>query len=149
MNKIPIISNLHNEKNIKEKARNEMFNVVLNKCIDDIVYTNKFTDKTYIIFEVPDIIIGFNNHRYDKMSCITYLIHAFTARKYVVDFIEPCNLYIDWGTNIDYKVNPSINPTTKLKTQTSELLKKYPNTSKVLYVYDGADSNLKKNKKKY
>lgn len=156
--KIPNISNLHNEKNVKEQARNEMFNVVLNKCIDDITYTNKFTDKTYIVFEVPDIIIGFNGgHRYDKMSCITYLIQQFTLQKYMVQFIEPYYIYIDWGTNIDKKVDyiqkiiPTSNPT-KLKKQTDELLKKYPNTSKVTYVYEDVQNragiNIKKNKKK-
>ena len=31
---IPKIANLHREKNIKEQVRNEMFNVVLNKCIE-------------------------------------------------------------------------------------------------------------------
>ena len=148
---IPKIANLHREKNIKEQVRNEMFNVVLNKCIDDIKYTNKFTDKTYIVFEVPDIIIGFSGgQRYDKMSCITYLIQQFTAQKYMVQFCEPFYIYIDWGTNNDKKTDyiqrmiPTSNPI-KLKRQTDNLLKKFPNTSKITYVYDDVEIKKRKN----
>lgn len=151
--KIPNINNLHNEKIIKEQVRNEMFNVVLNKCIDSITYTNKYTDKTYILFKVPDIMEFNGVNRYDKMSCITYLIQQFTVQRYMVEFVEPFYIYIDWGTNIvdknvDYiqKIIPTSNPS-KLKKQTDELLKKYPNTSKVTYVYEDA-ADIKKKKKK-
>ena len=159
--KIPNIGNLHAEKTIKEQARNEIFTIVLNKCIDQILETNRRTDKTFVYFEVPNIIIGFPG--YDRLSCVHYLIHELSKEKYKVEFIEPFYLYIDWSTNI-YKpktidnlvmqnVIPTSNPE-KLKEQTKELLKKYPHASKIVFEYEdsnkrisSASSKNKKNKK--
>lgn len=141
---IPNISNLHIEKQIKDNIKNEMFNIVLKKCIEDINYTNKCTDKTYIIFEAPNIIIGF--HNYNPISCIHYLIYQFTKKGYLVQFMEPNKLYIDWGTNNKERsqdIIPTSNPT-KLKKQTNELLRKYPTASKVVYVYEDNDNDKKK-----
>lgn len=139
MNQIPDINNLHIEKQIKDNIKNEMFNIVLKKCIEDINYTNKCTEKTYIIFEVPNIIIGF--HNYNPISCIHYLIYKFTKKGYLVQFMEPNKLYIDWGTN----TSNNIQDNGKLKKQTNELLKKYPTATKVEYVYE---DEVKKKKRK-
>lgn len=138
MSQIPNINNLHIEKQIKDNIKNEMFNIVLKKCIEDINYTNKCTEKTYIIFEVPNIIIGF--HNYNPISCIHYLIYQFTKKGYLVQFMEPNKLYIDWGT----KTSNNIQDNGKLKKQTNELLKKYPTATKVVYVYE--DEKKKKRK---
>jgi hypothetical protein len=150
--KIPNIANLHAEKNIKIKARNEIFTIVLNKCIDQILETNRTTDKTFVYFEVPNIIIGFPG--YDRLSCVHYLIHELSKERYNVEFIEPYYLYIDWSSTgykskvIDDLVIQDVIPTSnpnKLKEQTKELLKKYPNASKIVFEYD--DSVSRKNKK--
>jgi hypothetical protein len=150
--KIPNIANLHAEKNIKTRARNEIFTIVLNKCIDQILETNRTTDKTFVYFEVPNIIIGFPG--YDRLSCVHYLIHELSKERYNVEFIEPYYLYIDWSSTgykskiIDNLVIQDVIPTSnpdKLKEQTKELLKKYPNASKIVFEYD--DVSLRKNKK--
>jgi hypothetical protein len=137
MNQIPDINNLHIEKQIKDNIKNEMFNIVLKKCIEDINYTNKCTDKTYIIFEAPPIIIGF--HNYNPISCIHYLIYQFTKKGYLVQFMEPNKLYIDWGTKTTLDTNDS-----KLKKQTNELLKKYPTATKVEYIYENPEKKKRK-----
>jgi len=146
---IPNITNLHAEKSMKTQAKNEIFTIVLNKCIDKIIETNHSTDKTFIYFEVPNLIIGF--HSYDRIECIHYLIQELSREKYKVEFIDPYYLYIDWGTNIKkskkidtymiQNVIPTSNPM-KLQQQTKELLKKYPNTSKIVFEYE--DLNKKK-----
>lgn len=148
---IPNITNLHAEKHIKEQARNEIFTIVLNKCIDKIIETNHTTDKTFIYFEVPNFIIGF--HSYDRLGCIHYLIQELSREKYKVEFIEPYYLYIDWSTNTKSRKLESINflPTSnplKLRQQTKELLKKYPNTSKIVFEYEKTDSKEKTPKDK-
>ena len=130
---IPDIDNLHTEKKIKDNIKNEMFNIVLRKCIQEINYTNKCTDKTYIIFEAPPIIIGF--HNYNPISCVHYLIYQFTKKGYLVQFMEPNKLYIDWGTKTSNVQDG------KLKKQTNELLKKYPTATKVIYVYEDQKKN--------
>lgn len=151
---IPSINTLHAEKNVKELARQKIFTIVLNKCIDHITETNNFTDKTYVYFEVPNLIIGFPG--YNRIACIHYLMQELKAAKYKVDFIDPIYLYIDWSTNTKSSRNlnnvplqhiiPTSNPH-KLKEQTRELLKKYPDTSKIVFEYaDQTPATQKQNK---
>lgn len=155
---IPDISNLHAEKMIKEQSRNEIFDIVLNKCIDQIVETNARTEHTFIYFEVPNIIIGFPG--YDRLACVHFLINKLSKKNYKVEFIEPFYLYIDWSRHdkpktIDNLLIQNIIPTSnpnKLREQTKEILKKYPNASKIVFEYDDnrkkdAYSKNKKNKK--
>lgn len=144
---IPEIKTLYKEKINKDNSKKNLFNIVLNKCIEKIIYTNKHTDKTFIIFEVPHILIG--TPSYDKNACVVFLINELKKKEYKVEYIDPYYLYIDWGSNftkenkIDnlesyiYTSNPE-----KLKKQTKQLLKKFPNTSKIVFEYS------KKNQKK-
>jgi hypothetical protein len=156
--KIPNISNLHAERLVKEQAKNDIFTIVLNKCIDQIVETNSRTEHTFIYFEVPNIIIGFPG--YDRLACVHFLIQELKKENYKVEFIEPFYLYIDWSKNTKGKtidnimiqnLIPTSNPD-KLREQTKELLKKYPNASKIVFEYedsrkDSASSKNKKNKR--
>jgi hypothetical protein len=156
--KIPNISNLHAQKLVKEQARNEIFTIVLNKCIDQILETNVRTEHTFIYFEVPNIIIGFPG--YDRLACIHFLINELTRENYKVEFIEPFYLYIDWSKGSKSKtidnimiqnIVPTSNPD-RLREQTKEILKKYPNASKIVFEYEdsrksSASSKNKKNKK--
>jgi len=93
---IPTIESLHKEKSAKENSKNEIYILVLNKCIEKIIYTNKHTDKTFIIFEVPQVMIGYPT--YDMKSCILYLINKLSKNGYLIEFIDPFYLYIDWAT---------------------------------------------------
>lgn len=153
--KIPNISKLHAEKLVKEQARNEIFTIVLHKCIDQILETNTRTEYTFIYFEVPNIIIGFPG--YDRLACVHFLINELSKENYKVEFIEPFYLYIDWSKGskpktIDNLMIQNIIPTSnpdKLREQTKEILKKYPNASKIVFEYDDSrkDSASSKNKK--
>ncbi len=127
--RIPNINNLHNEKNVKEKIKTEAYILVLNKCIEKIVYTNKHTDQTYIFFDVPRFLIDYPF--YDMNSCVMFIMNKLVPNNYTVSFIAPFYLYIDWSTEIAF--NNKIPD--KLRLQTKELLKKYPDTTKVVYEY--------------
>ncbi len=145
MSKIPSIESLLQEKNIKDNSKQEIFNIVLKKCIEKIIYTNRHTDKTFVIFEVPRILIGYPS--YDIHSCIRFLIEELNRKKYLVTFIEPFYLYIDWGSsdtriNKDYQSSGSAS-SSKLKEQTKLLLKKFPG-SKIEYVYEDSSSSSPK-----
>lgn len=140
--RIPNINNLHNEKNVKEKIKTEAYILVLNKCIEKIMYTNKHTDQTYIFFDVPKFLIDYPF--YDMNSCVMFIMNKLIPNNYTVSFIAPFYLYIDWSNDI--KSNVFNNIPDKLKIQTKELLKKYPNTTKVVYEY--TDSKVTGNKKK-
>ena len=138
---IPNINNLHNEKNVKEKIKTEAYILVLNKCIEKIVYTNKHTDQTYIFFDVPRFLIDYPF--YDMNSCVMFIMNKLVPNNYTVSFIAPFYLYIDWSNDI--KNNIFNNIPEKLKIQTKELLKKYPDTTKVVYEYtDTKPSSSKK-----
>ena len=138
--KIPNINNLHSEKNEKEKVRSDAFVLVLNKCIEKIIHTNKHTDQTYIFFDVPRFLIEYPF--YDMNSCVLYIMNKLTPANYKVSFIAPFYLYIDWSTS-----TTSTTPD-KLKLQTKELLKKFPNATKVVYEYANKDTLPHKNDSK-
>ena len=70
--KIPSISSLQQEKSIKVKSKNDIFNIVLTKIIQKITYTNRHTDQTYIIFEIPKMLIEYP--QYDMKSCILFVV---------------------------------------------------------------------------
>jgi adenylate kinase family enzyme len=126
--RIPNINNLHNEKNVKEKIKTEAYILVLNKCIEKIIYTNKHTDQTYIFFDVPRFLIDYPF--YDMNSCVMFIMNKLVPNNYTVSFIAPFYLYIDWSTQVMTSKIPD-----KLRLQTKELLKKYPDTTKIVYEY--------------
>lgn len=153
-NNIPSIDFLQKEKSVKENSKIDIFNVVLNKCIEKIVYTNRHTDKTFVIFEVPKILIGYP--MYDMRSCILFLINRLSKKGYLIEFIEPFYLYIDWGCknnsnlqNIN-TLSSSVKNNPKLQKHTKYILERFPDTSKIEFVYEDnyRTSNSKKNNKK-
>lgn len=149
--KIPSISSLHHEKSIKETSKIDIFNIVLNKCIEKIIFTNKNTDKTFIIFEIPKLLIGYPN--YDMKNCILFIIKKLSEKGYLIEFIEPFYLYIDWGSK---PVESKLKEKTLFSIQKKNLLNKYPDLSKypdskIEFIYDDSytSKHNKKNKKKY
>jgi hypothetical protein len=147
-NKIPSILSLHDEKNIKEKARIDMFKIVLNKCIEKIIYTNRHTDKTFVIFEVPKILIGYPF--YDLKSCIVFLLKELSKNNYYVEYIEPFYLYIDWGSSSINSSKKRDDSHTNKKTLNfnEDLIKKTLNAPKIEIVYEDILDKLEKDKKK-
>ena len=56
---IPDAKTLQND-HVKQKRDDDTYNLVLQRCIEKIIYVNKMTEKTYTIFEVPMFILA--NH---------------------------------------------------------------------------------------
>ena len=92
---IPSISSLHHEKHTKETSKNDIFNIVLNKIVQKIVYTNRHTEQTYVLFEIPQILIGYP--QYDMKSCLLFVMNRLSSSGYFIEFIDPFYVYIDWG----------------------------------------------------
>ena len=136
---IPNISKLQNVKDSKKKAKIDAYNIVLNKCIEKIIYTNIHADQCFIFFDIPQFLNDFPF--YDMKDCIIYIITQLQPKNYKVKFIEPFYLYIDWSAeDISHKkvktnVIKTLHPE-KLKKQTTELLKKYPGTSQIIFEYE-------------
>ena len=153
--KVPSITSLHQEKFVKETNKIDIYNIVLNKIIEKILYTNRHTDKTYVIFEVPKILIGYP--QYDMKSCILFIINKLSSNGYFVEFMDPFYIYIDWGSSessvekrknrIEIPIIPVKN-VDNLKAQTKALLTQFPDTSKVEFVYEDDYKEKNKNKKK-
>lgn len=131
---IPSIRSLHEEKHIKTLTTNDIYKTVLNKCIEKIIYTNKHTDKTFVIFEVPKLLIGHSN--YNMKSCIHFIINNIISHGYLVQFIEPFYIYIDWGSNHTNITRTGPIQNNKLENTTKQLLKKYPNVNQIEYIYE-------------
>jgi hypothetical protein len=157
---IPSIMSLHKEKSTKESSKNDIFNIVLNKIVQKIVYTNRHTDQTYVIFEIPQILIGYP--QYDMKSCILFVMNRLSANGYIVEFVQPFYLYIDWGKSsfensqniVKHQMmnmNVSSKHKDKLRAHTKQIINKFPNTSQIEFVYEDDlkhKKRLKKNKKK-
>ena len=141
---IPSINSLHDEKNLKNKSRLDMFGVVLNKCVEKIIYTNRHTDKTFVIFEVPRILIG--NPLYDMKSCIIFLMQQLSKNKYYVEFIEPFYLYIDWGSKAQESSSSSSKKNQTIKFN-EDLIQKTLTAPKIEFVYEDLVAHLNKKKK--
>jgi hypothetical protein len=159
---IPSISSLHQEKFVKETNKIDIYNIVLNKIIEKILYTNRHTDKTYVIFEVPKILIGYP--QYDMKSCILFIINKLSLNDYFVEFMDPFYIYIDWGSKESiykrrikneipkplYIPKFAVKNADNLKAQTKALLSQFPDTSKIEFVYEDKykESNKQNNKNK-
>lgn len=156
--KVPSITSLHQEKFVKETNKIDIYNIVLNKIIEKILYTNRHTDKTYVIFEVPKILIGYP--QYDMKSCILFIINKLSLHGYFVEFMDPFYIYIDWGSSeasVEKRKQRveipriAVKNVDNLKAQTKALLTQFPDTSKVEFIYEDAykAKNIKgaKNKK--
>jgi hypothetical protein len=72
-----------------------------------------------------------------------FLRNQLSRHGYIIEFLEPCYLYIDWGqkNNLVYNHDHNHNHTSsssnsKLKSQTKNLLEKFPNTSKIEYIFE-------------
>jgi hypothetical protein len=147
---LPSITSLHEEKTLKESSKNDIFKIVLNKIIQKIIYTNRHTEQTYIIFEIPQILIGYP--QYDMKSCLLFIMNKLNENGYLVDFVDPFYLYIDWGSTcktkqMNIKSNISSKHKDKLQSQTRKLLERFP---EIEFIYEDqvAKNRVKKNKKK-
>jgi hypothetical protein len=146
--KIPTIDFLHREKDVKETSKTEMFKRVLNKCVEKIVYTNRHTDKTFVIFEVPKILLGYPS--YDMKTCLIFLINQLSSKGYYVSFLEPFYLYIDWGSKSqpEYQVNRARDTRRPSSRDLNGILSQFPSSSKIEIVYENDTQLLKKKRKK-
>ena len=72
---IPTPKSLKRGNIFKEQEEKKLLDVVLNKCIEGIQHTNKYTKKTFYIFSVPKILIG--QMTYNPSDCVLYIIQAF------------------------------------------------------------------------
>lgn len=145
---IPSVSSLNKERDRKLINTNDIYKIVLNKCVEKIVYTNKHTDKSFIIFEVPKILIGYTN--YDLISCTIYIINELSKHGYIAQFVDPFYIYIDWGGSYVKKESEKKENPTNITSRTKQILKFFPDIEEVEYIYDDVylkDKKLKSGKK--
>jgi uncharacterized membrane protein len=143
---LPSISNLQKEQFKKTIVQQEIYKIVLKMCSDKIIYTNKNSNQTCVIFEVPQMIIG--HPEYNFTECVKYILSELIKEHYLVDFVHPKHLYIDWGSSINENKKSTypnwvINKS-KLKQETTKLLKKYPNAKKIEFISGNPPEKIKK-----
>lgn len=137
---IPNINTLYKERKERESVKKSVFDIVLDKCIAKIKESNS-VNKTFVVFEVPRMLPGIVH--YNMNECILFLVEKLSANDYLVDFMEPCYIHIDWGSGtVSYKPDRDRgrddrdrNVVPKLKSQTQKLLGRLPNVSRIQYKY--------------
>jgi hypothetical protein len=153
---IPSIKSLKTIKDLKQENKAAIYDIVLGKCSEKIIETNKQTDKSFLYFELPTVIIGYPN--YNIVDCGEYMAKRLKEKGYKIKIISNKFLYIDWsksgsGSTSNALQNTSVPtsvqgqgkvPDSTIK-ETKDLLKKYPNTSEVVFVY--TNSAIKKKRK--
>lgn len=91
----------------QHKNESTMFQTVLTKCTEQILWTNNNTTKTHTIFSIPLFLIAYPG--YNMKQCRLYLVKTLERNNYTVKFILPNYLHIDWAC----------------KTKNIDILKKY------------------------
>ena len=134
---IPSIITLQREQMKKNVVKSNLYKIVLKRCGQRIVDANKKTRNTYCFFEIPTILIGHSD--YNVIDCAKYLISELVKEGYIVEFIQPNYLYIDWGNPVNQSdllnVPTWVKNKNRLKQQAEEYIKRYPD-AKVEIVYD-------------
>ena len=135
---IPNINTLYRERKERESVKKSVFDTVLDKCVIKIKESNNL-NKTFVVFEVPRMLPGMVH--YNMNECILFLVEKLSANDYLVNFMEPCYIHIDWGSATGYGESGdpgqynNRNVVPKLKSQTQKLLGRLPNVSRVQYKY--------------
>lgn len=120
---IPDASSLRRTEIVKKESNNKIYEVVLERCVDQIVHTSETTDKTYTLFSVPLFLIGVP--LYNKTSCVMFLMSELSKKNYIAKFIEPMYLHIDWGKRVFFDNNSKY---------IKKILEKHPD-AKIEFVY--------------
>jgi hypothetical protein len=103
---------------------NKIYNVVLDRCVQQIIHTSNTSNKTYTIFTVPTFLLGVV--LYSTSNCILYIIEELSRKNYIVKLIEPNYIHIDWGKRINFNKNSDY---------IKKLLEKNPD-AKIEFVYE-------------
>jgi hypothetical protein len=133
---LPSINSLQKEQSKNNIVKHNLYKIILKRCGQRIIEANKKTHHTYCFFEVPTIIIGHND--YSVTDCVKYLIQELVKEGYVVEFIQPNYLYIDWGkplTKTNEYIPNWIENKTNFEKQAKKYIKRYPD-AKIEIVYD-------------
>lgn len=168
MTDIPSIKSLKTIKNLKQENKAAIYDIVLGRCSEKIIDTNKQTDVSHLLFELPKVIIGYPN--YNVSDCGEYMAKRLKEKGYSTKLISKEFLYIDWSNSvgnskknvynqnghyghtssnlseITFKGKEKI-PNSTIK-ETKDLLKKYPDTSQVVFIYTDSETGKKKRKVK-
>jgi len=95
------IDELHKEKTVKIKHKNEVYEIILKKCHQRIKMSSKSpSNPENCFFIVPPYIYG--SPLYNVNSCIVYIIKCLNENGFDVSFYNPNVIFISW----DGKKNP-------------------------------------------
>ena len=130
---IPSVESLHQERDVRERHKNDLYNIVLEKCVERIKQTNKLTNYTYTFFQVPEFLIGYTD--YNIRNCVIFLMRKLRDHGYHVELVGNY-LRIDWGSRGPIGAGATIEQQRRerFKKQADEIMKKHPG-AKVNFIY--------------
>lgn len=115
----------------KRKVSDTSFKATRRECANRIIHAAKYTKDEFIVYEVPDFILGYPV--FDQMECVHHLIRYLRRMKMQVELIAPFTLCIAWNDNINVSdivkggagntktAGDPLNPNTSVKNKSKNL----------------------------
>lgn len=133
------IDELHKEKTQKIKHKNEVYEIVLNKCHQRIKHVAKSpSTPENCFFIVPPYIYG--SPLYDVNNCIIFIAKSLSTNGFDVKFFNPNILFISW----EGKKNPKNFKTLQKQEKKFKSITDFKQTNN--FVYDNKTLDIFKKK---
>jgi hypothetical protein len=122
------IFDLYKSANDKKSNKKVQFEHVLTKCHSAIKNANKHHQACF--YEVPEVIIGIP--LYNVTDCITYIIHGLKDNGFLVKYIYPKTIYINWDPKVvnKTKIKENIVESNQIEDYDTFLITNKPNSNK-------------------
>lgn len=92
------IKDLQKSRQDKERMKQTIYKTVYAKCLSQIKYNNDILNITWCEYIIPTFVYGLP--AYDINHCIYHMIYWLRHEQYIVEFIKPNILMIQWGVPI-------------------------------------------------
>lgn len=90
------LDSLYDRKREVDQLRLDVFNKILKRIHNKIIYTSKHRyNEQFLFYVVPEFMIGVP--RYNVTHCIVYIIEKLEKNNFIVKYTHPNMLFISWG----------------------------------------------------
>jgi hypothetical protein len=137
------ISDLYKEINSKKIKKLEIFDSILKKCHQRILYNSKL-ERTYCFFNIPEFIFGVP--LYDINELTKYMINSLVTNGFKVKYFDPNVIFITWNDKT-YEISMK-QPTQKLIQKSKKTYRSVDAHQSEKFIYDSFTSNTLKDKTK-
>ena len=102
---------LYSVINQKTLNKMEIYDSILKKCHNRILYYSKVVSRSYCFYQIPEFIIG--TPIYDIYELKKYLMNSLKRNGFHILYIDPNWLFISWDIKGSKKLTQNTNITKK------------------------------------